>query len=418
MARTPVRSVRSIRSVRSVRSFARRIGIVAACAALATVAQPARAADDIKIGTVISLSGLFGIYGKISLEGFDMALEESGHKAAGRKIVVMKEDDKTDPKYAIQLARRLIHDEKVDFLYGPIATPVAAAIRNEVHNSKTYLLVPNASDDGVTREMCSPYVIRTSFSSWTQNAPMGDYAAKNIGKRAAVVGANFGAGRQQTGAFMDTFKKAGGTIVHEEWPALGTADYASIITNIRAKQDKVDVVYFMLIGAMLPAFVNQWAQSGMRDKIKVAGATSMADELYFAAIKDRAVGQFGSGPYAATALDTPRNNAFVALFKRKYGHAPTTVELSGYDAGKLLVAVIEKVNGNLKNKAALRAAFTSVEIDSPRGYFKIDPKTGNVIDNIYITQVVQLPDGDMGHKLLATYDKYADPGTGCKMTAP
>ncbi len=399
------------------RSARLRFSFAAACAALAAGLAPASAAEDIKVGTVISLAGVFGVYGNAALESFNMAIEEAGGQAAGRKIVVLKEDDKSDPKYAIQLVRRRIQDEKVDFLLGPSATPVAIAIRDDVHRSKTFLIVPYAGDDGVTREMCSPYIVRTSFSSWQQNAPLGDYMAKNVGKRVAMVSANFAGGHQQAAAFMETFKKAGGTVTLHELPALGTADFASILTKIRARQDAIDLVYLMTGGPSVPAFVNQWAQSGMRDRIKVAGVTGIADEGYFPSMKDNALGQFGGGPYAAGALNTPRNNAFVALFQRKFNRAPTTPDVAGYDAGKLLVSVIEQVKGNLKDKAAVRRAFSNAEINSPRGYFKIDPKTGNVINNIYITRVVKRPDGVYTHELLQTYDKVADPGTGCNMPA-
>ena len=399
------------------RSFGLKFKLAAACTAFASFAAPAWGAEDIKVGTVMGFSGLFGLYSNIALDAFNMAIEEAGGQAAGRKIVVIKEDDKTDPKFAIQLARRFIRDDKVDFLLGPIATPVAAAVRDEVHRSKTFMIVPQATDDGITREFCSPYIVRTSFSSWQSNFPLGDYVAKNIGKRGALVAANFQSGHQQSGAFAEGFKKAGGAIVLQELPALGTADYASILTNIRARQDSLDVVYFLLIGPSVPAFVNQWAQSGMRDKIKILGNTAMADEMFFPALKDGALGQIGAGPYAAGALNTPRNNAFVALYQRKYNRVPILTEVAGYDAGKLLVSVVEQVKGNLKDKAAVRRAFSNAEIDSPRGYFKIDPKTGNVIQNIYITRVVKRPDGVYTHELLQTYDKVADPGTGCKMPA-
>ena len=111
-----------------VRSLALKVRFAAACTALAALAAPALAAEDIRVGTVMGFSGLFGAYGNPLFETFNMALEEAGGEAAGRKIVILKEDDKTDPKYAIQLVRRLIHDEKVDFLLGPVYTPIAAEI--------------------------------------------------------------------------------------------------------------------------------------------------------------------------------------------------------------------------------------------------------------------------------------------------
>ena len=55
-----------------------------------------------------------------------------------------------------------------------------------------------------------------------------------------------------------------------------------------------------------------------------------------------------------------------------------------------------------------------VNINSPRGYFKIDPETGNAIQNIYITKVVKRV-GGYSHEILQTFEKVRDPDTSCKL---
>ncbi|MNL78989.1 hypothetical protein D3C87_2055040 [compost metagenome] len=76
---------------------------------------------------------------------------------------------------------------------------------------------------------------------------------------------------------------------------------------------------------------------------------------------------------------------------------------------------MRRLNGNLSDKKAVRQALTAAEIDSPRGYFRIDPKDGNVIQNIYITKVVKRPDGSYAHDVVKTYEKVQDPDTSCKL---
>jgi ABC-type branched-subunit amino acid transport system substrate-binding protein len=75
------------------------------------------------------------------------------------------------------------------------------AIRADAHKTKTFQLEANAGNDEVTRELCSPSHIRTSYSTRQWNYPLGEDAAEKVGKRAAVVGANFVAGKQMAGAF-------------------------------------------------------------------------------------------------------------------------------------------------------------------------------------------------------------------------
>ncbi|HSW19074.1 MAG TPA: ABC transporter substrate-binding protein [Ramlibacter sp.] len=384
----------------------------AVAAALVLAGASASAADDLKIGTVLSFSQVMGVYGNAILDGMNLAIEEAGGSVAGRKIVLVKEDDKNDPKVALQLVRRYVKDDKVDFLVGPVASHVAAAIRDEVHRSKTFLLIANAGNDELTRELCSPYVVRTSFSNWQWNYPMGEYAAANVGKRAAMVASNYVAGKQMAGAFADGFKKGGGAIVDEQWPAMGTADFASVLTRLRGMSDKVDVVYNFIPGSGTVNFINQYSQAKL--KPAQAGPQSNADEFFFEALKDNAVGVLGTGQYVQS-MNTPRNQAFVAAYKKKYNRLPASVDVAGYDSVRLIIDTAKRLNGNLSDKKAVRQAMVAAEIDSPRGYFKIDAKDGNVIQNIYITKVIKRADGGFGHEVLKTFDKVRDPDTSCKL---
>lgn len=384
----------------------------AVAASLVLAAATASAAEDLKIGTVLSFSQVMGVYGNAILDGMNFAIEEAGGSVAGRKLVIVKEDDKNDPKVALQLVRRYIKDEKVDFLVGPVASHVAAAIRDEVHRSKTFLLIANAGNDELTRELCSPYVVRTSFSNWQWNYPLGEYAAGNLGKRAAIVASNYVAGKQMGGAFADGFKKGGGTIVDEQWPAMGTADFASVMTKLRGMSDKVDVVWNFIPGSGTVNFINQYSQAKL--KPQQVGPQSNADEFFFDALKDSAVGVIGAGQYVQS-MNSPRNQAFVAAYKKKYNRLPAPVDVAGYDSVRLIIDAARRLNGNLSDKNAVRQALVAAEIDSPRGYFKIDAKDGNVVQNIYITKVVKRPDGSYAHDVIKTIEKVRDPDLSCKL---
>lgn len=399
---------RSVSADRRTKGQAWRLG--AAALALAS-AGAAHAGEDLKVGTVLSFSQVMGIYGNAIMDGFRLAVDEAGGQAAGRKIVVVGEDDKNDPKVALQLVRRLVKDEKVDFLLGPVGSHIVQAIREDAHRSKTFLLVANAGNDEVTRELCSPYIVRTSFSNWQWNYPLGEYAGSTVGKRAAVVASNFVAGKQMAAAFKAGFENKGGKVVEEVWPAMGTADFSNIFTGLRGKESELDIVWSFIPGSGTVNYVNQYAQA----KLKPAnmGPQSNADDYFFNAMQDNALGVVGSGHYVVS-MDTPRNKAFVAAFHKRYNRLPAAVDLQGYDSANLIIETVKKLNGNLSDKKAVRQAMLDVEINSPRGYFKIDPKTGNVIQNIYITKVVKRGNG-YGHDIVKTYEKVQDTDTTCKL---
>jgi len=372
-------------------------------------------AKDLKIAMLLPTSAVFALYGEAIMEGFNLALEEAGGQAAGRKVVLLSEDNKEDPKTSLSLVRKYVKDDNVDFVVGPIASHVVAAIRDDIHRSKTFLIVPNAGNNEVTGKTCSPYIIRTSFSNWQINYPMGLFGAETLGKSALTVGSNYGAGREMAGAFAQGFQEKGGKAPVEEWPALGTSDFAPTITNVRSKTTSLETLWFFIPGTGGPRFVNQVQQSGLRSgKMKVTGPVFMADEMFWGAMGDSALGVLGSGHYVAS-IDTARNNAFQLAFRKKYNKVAHVIHVQGYDTAKLILASVEAMKGNLTDKVAVREALTSVQIDSPRGRVSIDARTGNVVQNVYITEVVKKADGSMAHKVLKTYEQVRDPGQGCAL---
>lgn len=390
------------------RDHAMRVAVATLVAGLATTAH---AADDIKVGTVLSFSQVMGVYGNAIMDGFRLALEEAGGQAAGRKIVLISEDDKNDPKVALQLVRRLTKDEKVDFLVGPVGSNIAQAIREDTHRSKTFLLVANAGNDELTRELCSPYIVRMSFSNWQWNHPLGEYAASKLGKRAALVASNFVAGKQMGAAFRAGFEAKGGKVVDENYPAMGTADFSNVFTKLRGMEDQLDVVWSFIPGSGTVNYVNQYAQTKLKP-VNI-GPQSNADDFFFGAMQDNALGVIGSGHYVMSN-DTPRNKAFIAAFFKRYKRLPAAVDVQGYDSANMIIETVKRLKGKLDDKQAVRKAMLEVDINSPRGFFKIDPETGNAIQNIYITKVVKRV-GGYSHEILQSFEKVRDPNTSCKL---
>jgi len=237
------------------------------------------------------------------------------------------------------------------------------------------------------------------------------YAAEHLGKRAALVASNFVAGKQMGAAFRAGFEAKGGKVVEEVWPAMGTADFSNAFTGLRRIEDQLDVVWSFIPGSGTVNYVNQYAQA----KLKPAniGPQSNADDYFFGAMQDNALGVIGSGHYVVS-MDTPRNKAFVTAFQKRYNRLPAAVDMQGYDSANMIIEATRKLNGNLSDKQAVRKAILEAEINSPRGYFKIDPNTGNAIQNIYITKVVKRSNG-YAHETLKTYEKVQDPDTSCKL---
>src|SRR6185437_10492919 len=116
-----------------------------------------------------------------------MALEENGMEVAGRKIVVLKEDTTHKPDVAQAKAKKLVFEDKAALLVGPVASNELTALFDFASQSKTPLVIPNAGDNEVTGEKCSPWVLRSSFSNDQIVRDMGPWLLKKGYKSAYLI---------------------------------------------------------------------------------------------------------------------------------------------------------------------------------------------------------------------------------------
>ena len=90
------------------------------------------AADDIKVGVLYPLSGIYSSAGKQGVEGATLAFEEAGNQIGGRKVVLIAEDDEAKPDVALAKAKKLVESDRVQVLMGVIWSPNAMALRGYV----------------------------------------------------------------------------------------------------------------------------------------------------------------------------------------------------------------------------------------------------------------------------------------------
>ena len=165
----------------SRRTFLGAAGTVAAGAAVGPWVRRAHAQGaPLKIGLVLPYSGVYAVLGESITQAMELVFARENWTVAGRKIEMIKEDDEMQPPVGIRKTEKLIESDKVDILTGPVHSGILMGMRDKVHNSKTILIVSNAGADAISRERCSHWIFRTSFSNWQPCQPMGGWVAKNV----------------------------------------------------------------------------------------------------------------------------------------------------------------------------------------------------------------------------------------------
>src|SRR5580658_5245805 len=102
----------------------RRLMLSVTCLAAGALPFAASAADPIKIGFPMPLSGPAAVYGVPTTKGAEIAVADINAKGGvlGRQLELLTRDSKANADEAVRLARELVLKNDVDFLSGTLSS--------------------------------------------------------------------------------------------------------------------------------------------------------------------------------------------------------------------------------------------------------------------------------------------------------
>ena len=360
--------------------------LAAAIVAGLTTPSSAQPRPPIKVGALIPLTGPLASLGIVAKAGMEVALEEVGYQVAGRKITMVVEDSEAKPDVGLTKARKLIEQDKIDILLGPISSAVALAVRDYVASKGTPWLLVFATAPPLTRELKAPNLFRTSWSAEQPQFPAGEYTRQKLGhEKIVVVGLDYVAGRAEVNAFLDGFKAAGGKVVGEIFIPLGTPDAAPFIARI--KPETVDAVVGAAIwGSDAIRFIKGLDEYGIKGRlpILVTNAAVSGDSM-LPALGKAALGirSYGAYPYG---LDTPENKRFIQAFRKKTGKMTGNDAYAGYICARVALEGLKAAEGKIEDTPRYLSALRAVEFTGPAGPFRFD-KNQNAVTTLYLQEV-------------------------------
>lgn len=379
----------------------------AAAFAMAT-ALSAQAADPIKIGLVLPMTGPFAAYGKQIEHGVKLYLEKHGDTFGGRKVELIVKDDSpgTAGDVSKRLAQELVIKDKVDILAGFGLTPSAFAVAPVASEAKKPMVVMNAATSAVTTK--SNYIVRASMTLPQITAPIATWAAKNGIKKVFTLVADYGPGHDAEGQFKKTFTAAGGEIVGEVRAPVKNPDFAPFLQKI--KDTKPDAVFiFLPPGAETIAFMKGFIERGLPAAgIRLIATGDLPDEDILDAIGDAALGLITSFHYSE-AHKSPENKAYTEAYYKAYPKdRPNFMSMGGYDGMHLIAEVLKKTGGSADAEKFVEAA-KGMKWTSPRGPVSIDPATRDIVQTIYIRKVERVA-GKLQNVEFDQVPDFKDPG--------
>src|SRR5262249_17242071 len=156
-------------------------------------------------------------------------------------------DTTCNPDQALTQARRLVLQEKVNFLVGPLCGHEGPAVAQVSKETGGPLVMGAAGADNVTKWERTPTVVRTAAACSQITHPFGEYLYKERGLRTVTfMGQDYTLGHEVTLGAIKTFPDAGGKVARLIGNPIGTKAYGTTINTTPAGTDGVAVT---IVGA-------------------------------------------------------------------------------------------------------------------------------------------------------------------------
>ena len=353
----------------------------AGCLAFAVSAGAAAAQDTIKIGIVAPMTGTSAAVGREISDATKLYVAQHGDTVAGKKIELIIRDDASVPDNAKRLAQELVVNDKVSFL-GASLTPSAMSMAPIATEAKVATVVMVSGTSVVTER--SPYYVRTSFTLGQQSGIIADWAVKNGSRKAVSVLSDWAPGAEAGKVFEANFTKGGGQVLETLKVPLANPDFSPFLQ--RARDLQPDTLFVFVPAGQAGTFARQFAERGLdKSGIKLVGPGDIVDDDDLPTTGDSLLGVVTAGIYSA-AHPSQLNKDYAAAYKKGSGHRANFISIGGYDGMTLIYEALKKTNGNTDAETVV-GAMKGMKWESPRGPISIDPRTRDIVQNVYIRKV-------------------------------
>lgn len=324
--------------------------------------------DEIVIGAIGPLSGGASTYGQSVKNGAEIFLDKVNTNGGidGKKVVLKFEDDEADPTKAINAYDKLVNQDGIGLLLGPVTSGAANAVGPNATDDGVTMITPSGTETNLTKTG-GEYVFRTCYIDATQGEVIGKYSAENLGAKTMAIlynkDSDYSIGIAE--AAKSEFEKSGGSVVEYSSYNEGDKDFSAQLTNIKGSNPDVLV---------LPDYYS--SVSVIADQARKIGISSQFmggdgwDSPELVKIGGNAVeGALFINHYSPNDSD-PAVQEFVKAYNEKYGQNPDAFAALSYSTLQLYEAAITKAGST--DGEAVKNALKDINVDTVSGNIKFD----------------------------------------------
>jgi branched-chain amino acid transport system substrate-binding protein len=357
----------------------------------------AAAQDTIKIGVTQPLTGAVAASGNYVAQGAMIAADDlnAGEGVLGKKVELIIEDNKSNPKEAVATAEKLIVGDKVPVLMGAWSSTYTLAVMPKLMEYGVPMLVETSSSGKITTSG-NPWIFRISPTSEMEAKAFADQVAQFGIKKADFLAVNNDWGLGAAQEFTAMLKEKGIEIGVTETMDAKATDMSAQLAKIKASGG--DTLFLTTGVEQITLVLKQAKEQQLSTKIITTGGSSSPDQLIEQA-GDAAEGSYHLLFFAPWFPEIAPNPELATKFvdewkKRGHNFAGLTEGFRGYD-GIMTIAAAIQAAGKAEPKA-IQEALWNVKVKGINGdiaFIKQGPEGKESAQNEPNVYVVTIKDG-------------------------
>ena len=363
--------------------------LVAAMVAGCGGSEP-KAADVIKIGHAVALTGDSSMWGQAEKNALEMEIEKINKAGGvlGKKIQLIAYDTRADATEAVNVTKRLVSQDKVSAIIGPGQSGVAIAMTSVTEPGKVPFLATTATNPKVTvddkTQKVREYAFRTCFIDPFQGTVAAQFAVKDLKAKSAAVIYDVGSDYSSFLGkyFVEEFNKQKGNIVANEAFRSNELDFRAILGKV--KQATPDVVFVPTMQKEAALILKQARDLGITAKFVGGDGWGSPDivTLGGSAVE-------GSFFVNLASNDDPDIQNFIKDYKAKFNQEPVLPNpVMAIDGLMAVVEAIKKANSTDPVKITEQLVKIK-DLQVLTGKLTIDPLTHNPLNKPAVIQEIK-----------------------------
>ena len=347
-----------------------KLGIAAVAVLLA--GSVAGAAESVKLGVGLSMTGPLAFLAQQYLQGMKAAVDvinKAGGVGSGRVLELVVRDHKGIPSEAVAVTKRLIEEDKAAIVDIDLPSTVAIAAESVTKESKVpqiagYTFAPAAVQQG------NAYFFRTcTTADLIGNALAQSIVAEKNNKTIAMLAPNDDYGRSAIKSLSAAIEQLGGPkVVYADYYERTQSDFSAVL--LKMKSLNPDSLFIDVRWPASLTVLKQMVELGLKKPL--FSSVNFYNAKLAAQAGPLLEGAQMSVAWAPVFTD-PASVEFVKVYEAMFKQIPDDSASLGWTA-TMVAAQALKAAGPAANAEALRNALSKVKFDGPQGTVQFDPK--------------------------------------------